>query len=260
MKKLLFIPLLLLTIKAIACDCEEPDIIERYMQADFVASVQIVKNYPNEGEEGLYRSDIRIRKLFKGESIPSLHVAGRYDNDSLGVVSTCDIFIPENTELVVYAYLNQKGQYTIGMCSGLLYLKENGDQRQIAYQEKELKILKTLKDLRLGDAANIDYWRYDLYSADLDNSLDQLRDMALEKVFGLYAMNFNRDLTLDSVEVLSGFNRTLDTKLVGILKNSNWSKQLSNEEIHPEERKQLIGIYYYEAERGNPSFLSIYYL
>ena len=257
MKNILIIILFLFSVKAVACSCGSRGIIEKYLESDFVASAVITKDYLNAGEEEIYRSDIQIEELFKGEELKSIYVRGRSDG-KLG--STCSIFIPERTKLIIYAYKNKDGHYEIGVCSGLLYLNKNEDSKQLAKQLKELQILRVFKTNNIADQNYISSWNRELRTKGLSEALEQLKGIELDKHFGFYEMSLNADLTVNTVKVISGFNKTIDSKVMEILRNLAWEKIDEAQENHPENRKLLIGIYYYEAERGNRSFLSHHYL
>ncbi|MEK6478108.1 hypothetical protein WJR50_11255 [Catalinimonas sp. 4WD22] len=257
MKGSLFIIAFLFTVKSFACSCDTPGIIEKYLKADFVAVAKITKVYSNEGEAETYKSDIQIDELYKGEALKSIYVYGRSDGE---MGSSCAIFIPENTRLIVYARKNEEGKYGIGMCSGLVYLNDKS-VIQLDKQRKELQILNTFKANGLNSAPKLSFWNNELRNRGLSDSLDRFKSLRLDKSFGIYAMSFNSDLTIKNVEVLSGYNDSVDAQLISILKNCIWGKQMNiRGDIHPEKRKQLIGIYFYEEERGNPSFLSQFYL
>ncbi len=258
MKGILIILSFLFSVKAVACDCDSPGIIEKYLDSEFIASAIVTKVYPNVGEEEIYKADIQIEELFKGQKLNSIYVYGRSDG-KMG--SSCSIFIPEKTKLIIYAHKNKNGQYGIGMCFGLLYLNKNNDSRQIDKQEKELEILRILKANKTATRENISFWHKELITRDLHDALQQFNGVEFDKSFGIYEMSFNPDLSLNSVKVISGFNDSIDSKLIEILQNSEWSRQIDvAKDKFPENRKLLIGIYYYKAERGNQSFLSQYYL
>ena len=100
--------LLLAAEDVLACDCSHRNLTDKYMQSDFVATIKITRVYQNAGEEEIYKADIQITELFKGDSPTSVYVYGRSDG-TLG--SSCAIYIPENTELVAYA--RKDAQYAI---------------------------------------------------------------------------------------------------------------------------------------------------
>jgi hypothetical protein len=250
MKNILQITMFLLSIGVFACDCDPPSITEKFTKSDFVAKARIIKNYKNESSKELYKSDIVITELFKGENLNSIYVAGRSDG-KMG--SSCAIFIPENTELLVYAQKNENGKYSVGMCSGLLYLNNQNFKRQ----KRELDILKILKSQNINFTDKINYRE----KAKLHKELEQFKGIELEKSYGIYEITFASDLTIKNVAEISGFKNSIDQKLMDIIKKTDWKsfdKEIKDKV--PEDSKLLIGIYYYPKEKENPSFLSQWYL
>jgi len=250
MKKILYILIFLFSIGIFACDCGEPSITEKYIQSDFVANVTILKIYPNQKGKQVYRADIKINELFKGEILKSIYVYGRSDNR---IGTSCDIFIPENTTLIAYARKNNDGNFEIGMCSGLLYLNKTNQKRQ----ERELEILKTFKSKNINFTDKISYRE----KGKLHKNLEQFKGVEINKTYGIYEIVFESDLTIKIVTEISGFGNPTDQKLIEIIEKTEWSSFNNgiNDKV-PENSKLLIGIYYYPKEKGNPSFLSQYYL
>lgn len=250
MKKILQILILLFSTGIFACDCDDPNITEKFIESDFVAKAKIVKNYKNESSRELYKADIIINELFKGNELKSIYVAGRSDG---GIGSSCAIFIPENTELIIYARKNQDGKYSVGMCSGLLYLTNPNFKRQ----KRELEILKMFKSKNISFTDKINYSE----KAKLHGELEQFKGIELNKDYGMYEITFASDLTIKNVIEISGFENPIDKKLIEIIKKTEWTSfgnGLKNKV--PENSKLFIGIYFYPKEKGNPSFLSQYYL
>ncbi|WP_281233754.1 hypothetical protein [Flavobacterium gelatinilyticum] len=175
MKKISQIVLLLFSFPLFACICDDSAITEKYIESDFVAKIKIVKNYKNENSEELYKTEFIINELFKGENLKAIYVAGRSDG-SMG--SSCSIFIPENTQLIVYARKNKDGKYVIGMCSGLLYLGKTNLKKQ----KRELDILKTFKSNKIFFTDKIKY-REKNYSEGKDIGTDlKLPDYTMKKI------------------------------------------------------------------------------
>ena len=250
MKKILQITIFLFSIGVFACDCDPPNITEKYTQSDFVANVTIIKIYPNQKNEHGYKADIKINELYKGDRLKSIYVYGRSDN---GIGTSCDIYIPENTNLVAYASKNKDGNFGVGMCSGLLYLNKTNQQRQ----KRELNILNTFKSKDINFTDKINYRE----KAKLHEELQQFKGIELEKNFGIYEITFASDLSIKNVSEISGFKNPIDQKLIEIIKKTEWTsfdKGVKNQV--PENSKLLIGIYFYPKEKGNPSFLSQFYL
>ncbi|MGM8362494.1 hypothetical protein ACSV4D_11315 [Flavobacterium sp. ARAG 55.4] len=222
---------------------------EKYIESDFVAMVTITKIYPNEKNANSYRADIKINDLFKGEKLKSIYVYGRSDK-SMG--TSCDIFIPVNTKLVAYARKDSDGNYSVGMCSGLLYLNGRDGKRQ----DIELEILEVLK------SKNIDYTNKTRY-LDITNfpaNLNQFKGIQLDKKYGIYEITLDHDLKSTQVKEISGFGGDIDDEMIQILSKTKW--RVSNPKLKDDidNNKLLVGVYYYEADKENPSFLSDFYL
>ena len=249
MKKTVQIFIFLFSIGIYACTCDAPKITEKFVQSDFVARAKIIKNYKNSGSEERYKADIKIIEQFKGEALNSIYVAGRSD----GLIgSSCAIFIPENTELILYARKNKDGKYSVGMCSGLLYL----NNRNIKKQKRELDILEMFKNKEITLTDKINYQE----KATLSKKLEQFKGIKLEKEYGIYQITFTSDLQIKDVEQISGFGNAIDKKLMEILRTTKWksfNKGIKNKV--PENSKMLIGIYYYKSEKENSDFLSPFY-
>ncbi|MDQ6481311.1 hypothetical protein [Dyadobacter sp. LHD-138] len=58
MKAFLFTMLVLFVRDANSCMCLDQKFTDKYAGADFIASVKIVRNYKNEGDQIFYKSDI----------------------------------------------------------------------------------------------------------------------------------------------------------------------------------------------------------
>ena len=250
MKKILQITFFLFSIGVFACTCDDPKATEKFIESDFVAKARIIKNYKNESSRELYKSDIIISELYKGEELKSIYVAGRSDG---GIGNSCAIFIPENTELIIYARKNKDGIYSVGMCSGLLYL----NKRNLKRQRRELEILKMFKSKNISFTDKINYTE----KATLHKKLRQFKGIELDKSYAIYEITFSQDLTIKNVTEISGFKNSIDEKLIEIIKTTEWTSfDKGVKDKVPENSKLLIGIYFYPNEKGNQSFLSQYYL
>ncbi|WP_031428327.1 hypothetical protein [Flavimarina sp. Hel_I_48] len=249
MKNILQIIIYFFSIGVFACTCDEPKITEKYIESDFVAKATIVKNYKNESSIELYKADIIISEIFKGEKLKSIYVAGRSDG---GMGSSCELFIPENTELVIYARKRKDGKYSVGLCSGLLYL----NNRNLKRQRGELNILRMFNSKNIEFTDKVSYRE----KGKLHNNLEQFKGIELEKNYAVYEITFASDLTIKNVVEISGFGTSIDQKLIDILKKTEWSSFDNGikDKVH-DSSKLLIGIYFYPEEKGNPSFLSQFY-
>ena len=262
MRNILQILIFLFSTKVFACDCDSPTITEKYIQSDFVANITITKIYPNKKGEYVYKADIKINELYKGEKLKSIYVAGVSDG---GFGTSCSIFIPENTKLIAYSQKGADGNFSLGMCSGLMYLdysnmyrkKTRKTTKELEKQQRELNILSVFKK------NNIDFTDKIIYQEEttLSEKLEQFKGIDLEKKFGIYQITFSSDLSIKKVETINGFNDDLDDILKGIIKTSKWNS--FDEGIQnkvPENSKLLIGIYYYNSDKDYPSFISQFYL
>ena len=252
MKNLFVFLLCFLSIGSFACVCGDQTITEKYIKSDFVAVVTITKIYPNEKNSNFYRADIKINELYKGEILKSIYVYGRSNRYEIG--TSCDIFIPVNTKFVAYADKNDLGFYSVGMCSGLLYLNKN----RIKYQENELAILNTFKSKKINFTDKTNY--QEISNSNIE--LEKYKGIQLDKSYGIYEITFSSDLAIKKVEEISGFGNPIDDELIEILSRTKWSirNRLGIKNEVEDDTKFLFGYYYYEAEKGNKSFISIYYL
>lgn len=251
MKKILFLLLLFQSTYSLACECMPPQLTDNYMKSDVVARVKIIKNYQNEDSEEIYKSDIKIIEQFKGEKLSSIYIAGRSDN-KLG--SSCSIFIPVGTELILFTSINRNDIYVVGACSRLQYLNHSHFKRQ----KRALNILETLKSKKVLFTSKIKYQQ----TPNSHNFLDEFKGLKLNKNFALFELTFKANLTVKKVEKISGFDNEIDSKLIEILEKTSWSVfDCTMEDRNSfENEKLLIAIYYYPSENGYESFLSRVYL
>lgn len=250
MKKILQTAIFLFSIGVFACTCDHPKITEKYIESDFVARAVIVKNHKNESSKELYKADIIISELYKGKELKSIYVGGRSDGKFGG---SCAIFIPEGTELIIYAQKDQDEKYSIGMCSGLLYLNNRNTKRQ----KRELDILRMFKSQNIDFTDKIKYRE----KGKLYKDLAQFQGIELEKSYAIFEITFKSDLTINKVTEISGFGNPIDQKLLEIIKKTEWTSfDKGIKDKVPQNSKMLMGIYYYGKEKENPSFLSQFYL
>lgn len=250
MKTFLFIVLTLLAQNGFSCTCMEPNFTEKYFQSDFVASVKIVKNYKNVGEQIFYKSEIVIQKLYKGDSLSTLFVEGNSDGRRR---TSCDIFIPENTELIVYVVKTGENRYKIGSCSGLLYLTakpKNAEKREL-----EMLDLFKAKTINFTDRGH-----YFIRQDSLQTFLEKFQGIQLNKSYAVYELLFAPDMSVKQIHAISGFNDPVDEKIMAFFKLRQWkcySYGTQRSKVDDNTRF-LIGIYFYKEEGPHKSFLGIY--
>jgi len=256
MKNILFLFILLFSFRALGCICDPPSITENFAKSDFVARAKIVKNYKNEDLTERYKADIEIQELYKGVMIKSIFVYGRSDG-RMG--SSCALFIPENTELIIYANKNTDGNYSVGYCSGLLYLKNKGSKKE----KRDLGILDAFKNSGLSFTNKISFSESPISYKDatsLHEKLEKYKGIVLEKSYGIYQITFATDLKILNVECLSGFGMHVDEELVELLKTTKWTSfHKGIRDQVPDQSKLLVGIYYYPKQNGKESYLTNYY-
>lgn len=252
MKYILIAFLIILSVHSNACMCVPPKFTEKYTESDFIAKVKIIKVYKNESEAELYKADILIEDLYKGSSISSIYVRGRSDEKK---GSSCAIFIPENTELIIYARNFNNGKFAFGSCSGYVYL--NQDKRTLRSEIREIEMLNVLKARKVDYSADVIYYPK---NGDFFDQLTQFKGLDLNKSFTLYELTFAADVTLKSVSVISGFDKKTDSALIEMIEKSDWKAIRGNAKIDqvPENSRFLIGFYYYKEEGKYQSFISDY--
>lgn len=249
MKNILTAFFLLQSSISFACGCIPQKFTEKYTDSDFIAKAKIIKVYKNESEEEIYKADILIYNLYKGHTIKSIYIEGRSDGKR---GSSCAIFIPENTELIIYAKNFTNGSYTIGPCTGFVYL--NQDKRTLRAETREIAMLNILKARKVKYSGDIIFYT-DVRN--FSNQLSKFNGIALNKNFALYELIFASDITIKSVNIISSFDKRTDSELKEIIENSIWKANKRNFVLDkvPEDSRFLIGLYYYQAEGGYQSII-----
>lgn len=92
----------------------------------------------------------------------------------------------------------------------------------------------------------------------LSTTLEEFRGVPMKEKFALFEVGFHEDLKVKKVNILKGFGSEVDQKIVtSLLESTDWRIQYSKDKFSvPKGTKKLIGVYYYEADDENPSFLS----
>jgi hypothetical protein len=192
-----------------ACSCLHNRFMDKYVQSDFVARVSIVKNFPNQGTDMYYRSEIKIEHLFKGKKVEYILIEGSSDGKKR---TSCDIFFKEGTNLLVYARLDSTGQYIFHSCSGYRVLTNPADKRE----SREVEMLNFL------DLHNIRTTDKTFYTASLAGKLQTFQGIGTIPNFAIYEITFASNLHVDSVRTLTGFNAEIDSQIAVILRRARW--------------------------------------
>ncbi|MBA6155004.1 hypothetical protein H3Z83_00500 [Tenacibaculum sp. S7007] len=247
MKNFLFCLSILLSNSIYSCDCGVETVVNKFAHSTFVAKGKIIKNYNNLKGENIYKADIEIKDLYKGSKVKSVFVYGRSDNK---IGTSCDIFIPEGTELILYAHKDKFNRLIIGMCSGLLYLN-----RKTYYSKekktRELKMLKSLSKLKEKDINKVK-----LYSSELSDSLATLKGVDSKKKYGVYKLKFSKKLKLKDIKTVDGFTeKSIDKRVKRILTNTTWELLKDRDSVKLESNyNYFIDIYHYPKDKKNKSF------
>lgn len=241
--------------KAFSCDCEFQKFHESYIQSDFIAKIKILKIYKNIDNSDLYKADILIEDLYKGEKINSIYI---YGNNGRKLETSCDIRLLENEELIIYSKKNKKGQYVVGMCSRTLYLERiTNNEIQIERHQKEIKILKELKSKKVNFTHQIKY-RLPINERlqSLMNHLNQNEKIRSDNDFAIYELTFNDSLKVKCVRKVQRLGNNLDSKIKKYLKSKTWSNTYKGKSnVNKNNDKYLVIVYYHKTEKGN--YLSV---
>jgi len=64
---------------------------------------------------------------------------------------------------------------------------------------------------------------------------------------------------VEKVKIIKGFGKDVDQVLIQGLSRSRWMILYNRKQISvPKGSKKLVGIFYYESDKENPSFLSTF--
>lgn len=232
---------ILQSIAASATVCIPAEFIGKYESSAFIARVTIASVFPNEQDKFYYKSGIIIHELHKGPRITSILIQGSSDGK---LRMTSDIFFPKNTELLVYARLNEDGQYIFDSCSGYRIL----DKKPSHATKRELAMLDVLKKKHKPGSTTY------TYNAEFGDQLKPLRGIRLSKSFAIYEITFGSGRQIDSIQTMSGFTDEVDEQLKSIIETANWIGH-DPDPGASKGKKRLVAFYYYEAEKNEPSFI-----
>ncbi|MFJ1435736.1 hypothetical protein ACILFN_10395 [Capnocytophaga canimorsus] len=257
MRKLLFFAFLFTLSSIYACSCEYPPFMERYIKADLVARVKIVKNHLPQSE--YYKSEIETLELFKGKPLTEIYV--------WGVGTSCEMYISESTEAIIFAYEDKNGKYTIDACCEIINLSEkftDFDTNNTEFQSyinrvensknRKIEVLRFLKSKKIDFTSKIEYSEIGLHEA-----LKKFDGAKFKKRFAIFEIAFTHDVKIKSIKKISGFGRKIDKEIIDILKNIQWSsydKGIKNK--IPEGSKTLIGLYHIEEDFERSNFITYF--
>jgi hypothetical protein len=252
-KRSLLLFVFLLTIQeGFACLCSHLTLADKYIEADFVARIRILKSHPNQGEDELYKSDIEVLELFKGNFTKSLLMEGSSDGKKR---SSCDLIFKENSEELVYARKNRKGVYQVYQCSDPVEKKSEN----LKNFERELAALRMLKE------KNIAYTHRSRYKTPTYPLLEKFKGISTDKNFAIFEITFIEREQVDSVRCIRGFGEYFDKQFIQSLKKARWASGYDPDGVGLKGRSYpnnttFIVLYYYEPEKEYPSIISEYNL
>ena len=233
MKYLFIIVFLFLGNKAFACKCDMPSVADSFIAADFVGRFKILKVYPNQSEEAFYKADIEILEQFKGPKIESIYIGGRSDG-KLG--TSCDIFYPENSDLLVAAKVNTDGKIVFGMCSYTIDFKRS--------QRDNYRAMETIRLLSNHyEDLTIHYRPY--ISSNFYDFLVSKRGIKLIEKYAVYEVVLGDQVNATEVNIIKGFGNEIDSEIVNELFNSVWEIRFYPKEDKIEGPiKVIVPVYY----------------
>lgn len=256
MKNTLLILCFLFSIKSIACAClNSSSVHEKFIISDVVAKVKILKTYKNVDSYDYYKADVLVKKTYKGKTseLKSIYILGENDGELQGYISNCqNLFIPKDTELLIYTSKNKDGRYILNRCSGYMHLSPKNWQRKGL--KLELKIVKKLKQKKITFTNKGDV----VLARTLNNFLKKFNNIKLRKQFAIFEVDFNKplgsefyDVKLETIKVICGFNKKLDAQLINLIKKEKWQSRMEE----GESGKKLLIIKYTKAIDNEPSYL-----
>ncbi|PZX59181.1 tissue inhibitor of metalloproteinase [Algoriphagus ratkowskyi] len=245
MKYLIIFIFLVLSDQALACRCAFSTPSDRFLSADFVGRIKIVKVYPNEADNKPYKADVEIIEHFKGDKIKSIYIAGRSDG-SLG--SSCDVFYPEGSDLLVFARNDSGGRVSFGMCSFPIDFKNNRDKDQ-----RDLESIRVLSKYDSTLTATYE----PIISSSFSEFLESKKGIELKEQYALFEVILNDQVCPSEINLIKGFEAEIDSEIIDELFKSTWEIRFHRKEDSVEGAlKVIVPVYFYLPERGEKSFLS----
>jgi hypothetical protein len=245
MKSLLTLFIIVLSNQALACRCSFSNPSDRFVSADFVGRIRIVKVYPNEAEDSYYKADVDIIEHFKGDKIKSIYIAGQSDG---GLGSSCDVFYPEGSDLLVFARTDSDGRISFGMCSFPIDFKNNRDQNQ--------RDLETMRALSKYDSTLTAKYE-PIISSSFSEFLESKKGIELDEKYALFEVVLDDQFNPSEVNLIKGFADMIDSEIVKELFKSTWEIRFYRKEDSVEgPLKVIVPVYFYPGEKGEKSFLS----
>ena len=243
--------LLLNSVWVYACECNRRGVVELWMEADFIAKVTVIKTTPDPEDPDQHFMEIEILDHFKGEPITELVVYSILN-------SSCGFLPRENSDWIIVAYKNKKGELGLGNCTGARAIEPYFQSPKAIENYNEsiarwFEVLTFLRDNQI-DTSN----EYGL-AVHLDKYLQlDLKDReVINERFALYRLTIGENLKVSEVEVLKSFNTPeVDKILEQDLKDFTSIYRRSKADLVPANTQILFALFYYPPEDGYLSFIS----
>lgn len=219
MKNLILFFFLIFSIKAYACKCHYQSFGENYAQNDFIAEIEIVKTYdiPSESDnnERLYKADIKILKLYKGNPVSSILIKGK-----IGQISgpSCEIEIKNGEKMLVY--LSSEYNYTMSSCTPKTFLDNN-----------KINIVRKALDFMVKNKiTNSDVFYF------ADNHFKNFKNLDAKNFFAVYKIKVNSKSKANSIQTLQSFGSSKDFQVTEIIRKKfiflkDFMTEVKNEEV-----------------------------
>ncbi|MCE3075935.1 hypothetical protein [Chryseobacterium gwangjuense] len=127
-KNLLLIFFLFFTLKIFACRCSSENIVQEYLDADFVGVITITKTfdenilkYKSGSENYFYKAEMNFDKIIKGKKLNFLNVFGII-SDKKDFYQGCSLYLKPGEKYFVILKKNQNNEYWISSCSRIIRL------------------------------------------------------------------------------------------------------------------------------------------
>lgn len=206
MKKYFVIVFLFISHFGFAC-CIQGNYASNYFFSDFVAVIKIKGLHRNMPNDNYYKVDIDIIENLKGISTKSLYVFGNiFDGENMST----EIYYSVGDTVLIFGNKN-KDRIEIGPCTRSMKTTDNS-------QEYFNSILTLMQKFKLSSnvkypSARVDY--------DFDY-LDRISRMTLNKTdaireYGVYQVNLNFNLDIESIDIIGGFGAKVDETILGLI-------------------------------------------
>lgn len=255
MKKLIIVIILIsFTSKGYACSCSPVKLIDRYALADFVGTVKILNSVKDTYNPKTLNISVKTINFYKGEQINSLKI---YLNESM-----CNVYLPINSDWLIFATKDKNGELTFGYCSGQKQLNRKYDinkypnLKQKRKQSIKLKteVLTFLKNNEINPVNE-----FNLKYSSKTEAKNKLKGYKIiGKRFALYELTVNKNLEVENVNSISEFqNNELSKQMLKFIKDDLIFGTKKIKTI-PKSTKIIVSFYFYPSENGNQSFISFW--